>query len=133
MEIRQFGEANRVRVRKEGDEHFIFGRKTSKDMPARLEYRNHIYDNHDGRFGVCFMFVITRMWNNTRRKLQTAGFTVKQDGATEGTLLFDPTNSEQTKLAIRTAGIRLRREPPTEEQRIQMANRLREYGATRSL
>jgi hypothetical protein len=129
MEIRQFGEVNRVRVRKEGEEHFILGRKTSVDMPSRMEYRNHVYDNHDGRFGICLMFVTTGKWNNARRKLQSAGFTIKQDGATEGTLLFDPSNTEHANLAIETAGIRLRRQIElTVDQRAAIGRRLHQQG-----
>jgi hypothetical protein len=38
-----------------------------------------------------------------------AGFTLRQSGDGEGTLLFDPTNPEQSRAALKKARVKFRR------------------------
>jgi hypothetical protein len=45
-------------------------------------------------------------WNNRKKTAQASEFTLTQDGDTEGTLLFDPEDAKQAKLAIRLVGAR---------------------------
>lgn len=46
-----------------------------------------------------------RLWHASREKGLAAGMTLLQDGDWEGTLLFDPHDGNQAKLAIKIAGI----------------------------
>lgn len=78
-------------------------------MPARVEYHSHIYEHDAGVLGLCLMFMSARKWESAKRQMAAAGFTIRQDGHTEGTALFDPADAEQAKLAFRLAGIRPRR------------------------
>src|SRR5712692_3177995 len=50
--------STRHRLRRKRDpcgETLIAGRQFCRDMPARVEYRSHVYENGDGRFGLCLM------------------------------------------------------------------------------
>ena len=51
-----------------------------------------------------------KKWNNARRAALAAGMTVCQDGDSEGSLLFNPDNPEQAKLAIKIAGAKAKRQ-----------------------
>jgi hypothetical protein len=48
-------------------------------------------------------------YRNAQKRLLAAGFIQGQDGDSEGTFLFDPSNPVQAKLAIREAGIKIAR------------------------
>lgn len=85
-----------------GDE-VIPGWQEANDMPSRPDYGHHIYDNGNGMFGVCLMFLNRLSWTTVKRKLEAAGFTVRQDGDTEGTALFNPTDGRQARLALSLA------------------------------
>ena len=47
-----------------------------------------------------------RLWNSIREKCLAAGMTLRQNGDTEGSVSFDPTNQDQAKLAIKLAKVR---------------------------
>jgi hypothetical protein len=49
------------------------------------------------------------MWNNRRRAGIEAGMLVHQDGDWEGSMVFDPSNPSQAKLAIQIAGLKRKR------------------------
>jgi hypothetical protein len=103
MNIQQFAEQHRVHARKDSCGDFIIpGFQQDKALPKRQEYRSHIYDNGGGQFGVCLVLPegSAKAWNNRKRWFLEAGFTLKQDGDAEGTLLFDPTNEAQVNLAL---------------------------------
>ena len=79
-------------------------------MPKRVEYRSHVYDGFaDGRLGLCLLLTTKKRWTWARKKLLASGFTIKQDGETEGCALFDPANPEQVRLAFKLAGIHPRK------------------------
>ena len=84
-----------------------------------------IYDFCDGaRLGVMYMPdppVSPRTWNNRRRSMQAAGFTIKNDGDTEGEALFNPNDPAQVKLAMRVAGIRPTQNRVSEAQKAMYA------------
>jgi hypothetical protein len=106
MTIQEFGEQNRVRVRRDscGDD-IIPGRPRNA---TRQEDRRHIFQ-YDGKlFGVCLLLSSARAFGNAVRRLLPVGFIPGQTGDTEGVMLFDPANPEQAKAAIREAGIRIR-------------------------
>lgn len=65
-----------------------------------------ISENASGRLIVLTLFESRRKWNTIRKKLVKAGFVIAQCGDTEGTAIFDPTDTKQAKLAITVAGIR---------------------------
>jgi hypothetical protein len=49
MTLKEFAEQYRVRTRRDScDEEIIPGKKFCKDMPERMEYRSHIYDQAMG-------------------------------------------------------------------------------------
>ncbi len=101
MDMKQFSTQHRVRIRRDGcGEEIILGRQFCADMPKRTEYRAHVYEYGDSRLGVMLLFTSARKWESAKRKLTAAGFTLRQDGHTEGTLLFDPANEAQARLAL---------------------------------
>ncbi|SRR5581483_3917321 len=76
----------------------------------------HIYEhNGDGQFGLVLEDNApakpskAKSLLGRRRRGLAAGFTAHQSGDCESTLLFDPTNPEQSRLAIALVGARRRR------------------------
>jgi hypothetical protein len=107
--IERFAQKYRVKVRHDTcDEAIISGRRV-KDMPDRPESCSHIFDNGDGRLGVCLLFTSARTYGNARRTLETAGFAIRQNGHSEGIALFDPADDMQARLALTVAHVRIRR------------------------
>lgn len=123
--LHRFAERYRVKVKQDccGDP-IIPGKKRAKDMPDRPEYRCHVYEHGFGQFGLLLLLETKRHWNNARRKLESAGFTISQNADTEGAALFDPANDAQAKLALTLAGVK-RRRSLSPEQRQSLADRLR--------
>jgi hypothetical protein len=66
------------------------------------------YDD-DGRLSVLLMGTSARWWNGRRNALVAAGAQLEQDGDTEGSLSFDPSNAIASALAIKFAGCKRRR------------------------
>jgi len=54
-----------------------------------------------------------KKWGNARQAALAAGMTVYQDGDSEGSLLFNPDNPKQAKLAIKIAGAKTKRQATT--------------------
>ena len=110
--LQSFAERHNLRIKLDScRDHIIPGKKTASDMPGRVEYWNHIYDHGDGvTLGVCLMLATKMRWTYAKKKLTAAGFVLRQDGDTEGTLLFDPADAKQARLAIRIVGAKRRRE-----------------------
>jgi hypothetical protein len=116
MKIKQFAESYPVKTRRDNcGEEIIPGKQWQKDMSERKDYRCHVYDNGDGRFGVCLLLGTVGKWNNAKKRLLVAGFALGQSGDTEGTLLFSPADTRQARAAIKEAGIRTRK-PATSER-----------------
>jgi hypothetical protein len=112
MNVSEFAEQYRLKVsRDDCGEKIISGKA------------GHVYENGDDRLGVCLMFKSARKWMSVQRRLLAAGFTLKQDGDSEGTLLFDPDNVDQVAAAIRETRIRPRR-VLSEDARIALVQRL---------
>jgi hypothetical protein len=111
MNIQEFGERHRVKVRKdECGDLAIFGRMWKHQPKVGRQYGHHIYERGDGQLVVCLMFDDSpKKWTYAKRKLAAAGFAIRQDGCGEGTALFDPANAKQSRLAIRLAGARVKR------------------------
>jgi hypothetical protein len=113
MDIKTFAEQYRIKTRKDScDEPVIPGKPRKTKW---VEDKSHIYENGDGQFGLCLMNPLPYpeskgKYRNAQKRLLAAGFIQSQDGDSEGTFLFDPTNAIQSKLAIREAGIKVRRQ-----------------------
>jgi hypothetical protein len=100
MSIESFGEKHRVKVRKDTDGTLIVAGKLG-----------HIYEHSAEKLGVLFMSAEprARLWNTVKAKGKAAGMTVRQNGDAEGTMLFDPANPEQARLAMKLVRVRAKR------------------------
>jgi hypothetical protein len=99
--VRAFAVKYRLKLRTDLDE--------TKIIPGR---DGHLYEHDLGRLGLMYMPVKAKtaeMWGNRRRACVAAVMELHQDGDREGSVLFDPANPEQAKLAISTAGVKRRR------------------------
>jgi hypothetical protein len=99
--IREFAARHRLPLRRHPDDGTeIIGGKWG-----------HVYEYADGVLGVLFMPGSPRphKWASLRRRLLAAGFTLIQNGDSEGAAAFDPGNDVQTQLAVKTLRIRHRR------------------------
>jgi hypothetical protein len=62
---------------------------------------------YDGRrLAVTYLSDSVGKWNNRRRECEASDMVCYQDGDAEGTLTFDPKNAAQSRLAIKTAHCR---------------------------
>jgi hypothetical protein len=132
MTIQQFAEKYRVQTyRDECGETIVRG--TQWVAPRN---GHQIYEHDDSRFALLLAFEVeigsgkSAKWVNARKKLQSAGFTLKQDGDAEGVALFDPENKAQARLALKLAGIRTRQISP--ERRAALAAQLAEARGKRA-
>ena len=122
--IKSFAEIYRVRAKQDDCGELIIP-GSPLGASGRLESSSHIYDHGDGKsLGVLVTCQTKRGWNNAKRRLLAAGFTLRQDGDTEGTALFDPHNDLQARLALKLARVRAIR-ILSAEQRQRMADRMR--------
>jgi hypothetical protein len=83
--------------------------------------RGQIFQYGADRFGVMVIgpTATPRTWGAIRRKLLAAGLSLHQDGDAEGCLLFDPANSEHSRLAIQVMrGRRQRRYSLKDRERL---------------
>ena len=74
--------------------------------PRRSEDISHIYQHDETTLGLVLLYDTPTLWANAKKRLTGLGFTVHQDGETEGTLLFNPENQTQVQAAIKTAGLK---------------------------
>jgi hypothetical protein len=72
---------------------------------------SHIYQYSLTELGVAFVpgKWTPKTWGNHKRAAIALGMTLRQNGDSEGTLSFDPTNWPQSKLALRIAKARAKR------------------------
>ena len=107
MTIQEFAAKHNLAALKDGCGDLVIPGWQYAKGRRRVEYQAHIFDGFkDGRLGLYLGFETAREWNGTKEKLLTFGLTLKQDGQTDGTLLFDPTNESQASLAITAALVR---------------------------
>lgn len=109
--IQQFAERHRLRVSRDGcNDPIISGRRTA---------RHHIFDNGDGRLGVLLMFDGSpAKWTNAKKKAVAVGLIVRQDGGSEGTMLFDSANLRQSRMALNLTGARIKRILTAEQKEV---------------
>lgn len=81
----------------------------TKIIPGKF---GQIYEYGDGRLAVMVIPKPPRKnyWGGTQNRLAKLGFVIVQNGDCEGAALFDPTNSNQAKAAIKAAGTRRKRQ-----------------------
>jgi|GEM_PF-1212436 len=91
---------------------------TSRDVDGTTVIRGQagcqLYEYDEGELG---LLVISqgqnprpRRWIAIRKKCLEAGMTLRQNGDDEGALCFDPNNRQQSRLAIKIAGCRPKRQ-----------------------
>ena len=113
MDLMSLAAANRLRVRRdEGGSRIISGKN------------GHLWDHGAGLFAVTLLDLTRRKWTHRKKLCLKAGMELHQDGDFEGTLLFDPEDSEQVKVALSVAGVKKRRQLSPEHR-----ERLMEVGA----
>ena len=120
VEISEFASKQRLRVRLDScGEAIIPGRPRSAPRP---EDRNHIYEHSQTRLGI-YLRLTPKAWGYAKKRLLIKGLELRQDGDSEGTLLFDPENPSEARAAIRETGARERRE--ASPQQIEQLNKIR--------
>lgn len=114
-DLRAFAERHRLRLRRGDDGDLRF--------PGRA---GEICAFGDGRMAVLVLEGTVRRWRFRKREGLASGMEFIQDGDTEGTLLFDPSNEEQVRVAIRISGVRQKRRM-AEKDRERLMNYGRQY------
>jgi hypothetical protein len=71
----------------------------------------HIFEYGDGLLGILIMpgDGHPKWWFSAKKSCLTAGMKLHLNGDREGSLLFDPSNFQEARLALRWAGIKSRR------------------------
>lgn len=96
--VREFATQYRVRTRRDECGELI--------VPGR---RGHVFEHGENNFGVMLVLTTKKRWNFLKRKLVAAEFRLKQNADTEGSLLFDPADTEKASLALQVVRARFRR------------------------
>jgi hypothetical protein len=102
MHLNHFSRQHRLRVRR------------AEDGEAVIKGRDgQIYFHSDGVFGALLMpnGHSPRLWPGARRRLETVGCTIWQNGDHEGSVLFDPVNLKQCRLVLKVIGAKRKRIP----------------------
>jgi hypothetical protein len=98
--IQDFAQTNGLRTKRDECGEII--------VPAK---HGQIYFWGTGRMGIMILSNSVGLWRGRRKKALAGGMENLQNGDTEGTLLFDPVNRDQVRLAIRLVGAKKRRVP----------------------
>lgn len=88
MDIQTFAEQHRLTTRKDSCGELIIPGKPRNVKP--LESRCHIFEHSEGTLGLYLGVASVGKWNNRRKAALASGFTLSQDGDTEGIVLFNP-------------------------------------------
>ena len=105
--IQKFAERHRLKVRRnKGDDTEVIAGKFG-----------HLYEYAKGLLGLCFMpgRNTAHLWESRKRACLVGGMTLLQNGDAEGCLSFDPTDAEQSKLAIKAVKARPKRQMTPEQ------------------
>jgi hypothetical protein len=65
------------------------------------EDSNHIFEYAPGRLGAVVSFDTPNAWTYCKKRLISAGCDIQNDGDYEGIFLFNPSNTVQSKAAIK--------------------------------
>ena len=109
MNIRTFATEHRVKVTRDGE-----GEDAEQVIAGRID-QSQIYQHSETELGVLFMTdgkkpPRTGLFNTFRDVCLEVGMTPHQIGDAEGSFLFDPLNSKQTKTAIKGIRARVKRQ-----------------------
>lgn len=121
MQLISFAESFQLKVKRDGCGDRI--------IPGK---HGHIGDGYANELlGVYLSFDTVRQWHSRRKQLLSLGARLKQNGDTDGVLLFQPEDKPLARLAIRLAGIKRRKSalPPSPKQlaaRLAFAHRQRD-------
>ena len=120
MDIREFAAQYKLRTRTDVCGDTIIAGKKHRNADAQSD----IFEGYDdGALGVSLLFGSKSKWTRVRQTLEAAGFRLRQNGETEGVLTFDPTDAKQARLAIKTTGVRVKRQL-SEETKAKLVARL---------
>lgn len=107
MNLDEFAARYQLKVKKDScGDAIIPGRLPKWALGSKPEDCHHAYE-HDGRLALWLTFDTKRKWQAAKKRL---GLEVFIDDDTEGTLLLDPADERGTRLALRLAGIRVKRQ-----------------------
>lgn len=98
MTVKEFASKHRLRVRQDEDLTDI--------IPGKC---GHIYEYDYGLLGAMVMPKIgrgARWWGTRRRLMESFGFSIRQDGDTEGAGTFNPNDRDQVRVAMQVCGIK---------------------------
>ena len=102
--ITAFAKRNRLRACRDADGTTII----------RGQAGCHLYEYDEGELGLLVLSEgqnsRPRRWAAIRKKCLAAGMTLRQNGDDEGALSFDSNNRQQSRLAIKIAGCRPKRQ-----------------------
>lgn len=111
MTVQEFAAKYRLKTR-----HIpVFKGEQVYDIPGK---HGEIYEGDEELLGVLFAPPsktdkcgrwCPRKWGKIKRAGLAVGMILRQNGDSEGCLLFDPTNQVQSKLAIKISGVRRKR------------------------
>lgn len=94
MELKEFAQKYSLRVK----------RSKQDDTDNIVGKHGEIYEYGDGTLAVMLMSEPPRrgLWVHSRKKFETVGLTITQNGDQEGAAVFDPSNSRQAQTAIQS-------------------------------
>jgi hypothetical protein len=102
--IRAFADHNRLSISRDVDRTSVI----------RGRAGCHLYEHDEGELGLLVLREgqdpRPRRWAAIREKCLAAGMTLRQNGHDEGSVTFDPDNRQQSRLAIKIAGARPKRQ-----------------------
>jgi hypothetical protein len=98
MNIEAFAEAERLRVRRDED--------NTRIIPGK---DGHVWQYDEDTLAVTLLELKPRAWTLRKQACLAVGMEVTQDGDNEGTCLFDPTDSEQVRVALKVAQAKRKR------------------------
>ncbi len=101
MTIKDFAEKHKLALRRGEDGDYI--------VPGKLG-KSHIYQYSDKLFAFVVIpkSMAPTMWNKTRKQI-SKDMKILQCGDFEGTVAFDPKNSEQRKIAFAAISVKRKR------------------------
>ncbi len=100
MKLEDFATKYRLKVRREEDGEPMISGKFGR-----------LYQHDPETLGLLFLPGRPRLWPHARRKLEVADLTIWQNGDDEGSTLFDPANTVQSRLALKVIRAKPRRTP----------------------
>ncbi len=135
--LEAFAARHRLRLDREGSWKRGEKAKHLHSWPQFIVGRHgQLYDHEDGVHLAVMIHgahVSALRWGNARRAGLAVGMACVQNGDAEGTLIFDPTNDAQVRLALKVVGAKRRRSPVSPARRERLANQAKARWASKKL